>query len=168
MNATTHKRSAQAPSADHQAKSNRLLDQLHRLGEGKPTRYPGVVMLPIGHTIYEVSLIHGYVIDPKGTRCLGLTRPDTCRIEVSDVPPPAKRVAVAWHEITHAIKCELDAGQRQFMDEESICDMIGMAMAAISSEKIAELHHYLMGCNGGEPPALQPDRFAQAEPAMAL
>lgn len=99
--------------------------------------------IPVGPFLYEVRLVSGYVLDPDGRRCLGLTYPDRQLIEVSDVPPSAKRLATLWHEIAHAWKCELDITQADELDGESIANLIGLAMAAMPIKTFARLHCYV-------------------------
>lgn len=101
------------------------------------------MLIPVGPFSYRVELVQGYLTGPGQRRCLGLTFPDRYLIQVSDVPPAAKRLAVLWHEITHAWKEELDISGQAALDDESIANLIGLAMAAMPVKLLVRLHCYM-------------------------
>ena len=94
------------------------------------------MQIKIGHVPYTISLINGYV-DVDGLRSIGACDTDRCVIEVSDVPPAAKRLSILWHEIAHAWAAELGDGAPCPRDAEAFANLIGVAMSSMSVGEIA-------------------------------
>jgi len=102
------------------------------------------MMIPVGPFCYQVKLVSEPLFDGEGHEADGLCRPFAMTIQVSAALPPDKRLATLWHEIGHAWKAELDVRDKPTMDEESLCRMIGLAMAGMPPRLLAALHLYMM------------------------
>lgn len=108
-----------------------------------PGLLPGVCLVPIAGVPFELRLVAGPILHPDGGTCRGLYYCDQLLILVSADIPPALRLRVAWHEIGHAIYT-LNVGERDSLDEESVCDLVGLAMAGITPEKFAEITAFVL------------------------
>lgn len=100
------------------------------------------MMIPIGAVVYELLLVPGW-LELDGQRVHGTCDRDHCRIEISAAAPPAKRHATAWHEIAHAMVEELDIHQSGALGEEAVCNLIGLAMAAMDPKLSARIRVYM-------------------------
>ncbi len=96
--------------------------------------------ITVGPFRYEIVVNQQPIRHPDGGDCHGLAWPDIHRIEFSMVAPAEKRLAVVWHEIGHLIKADLDIHDAGVMDEESMCNLIGLAMSMMSPMDLLRLH----------------------------
>lgn len=100
------------------------------------------LMIPVGPFQYRLHLHHGYII-LDGRQLLGACDSDNQRILISDISPPAKRLATFWHEAAHAWFAELNPGSHTKFDEETFCNVIGLAMVAWGPHLMARVQIYL-------------------------
>jgi hypothetical protein len=101
------------------------------------------MQIKVGPFRYEIIASPTNLKHPDGGECHGLARPDLNRVEFSSVAPPDKRMAVVWHEIGHLLKADLDITGSLKLDEESICNLIGLAMSMMSPMDMLRLHVYV-------------------------
>jgi hypothetical protein len=86
----------------------------------------------VGGVGYELRMVDGEVRHPDGSACNGLTWPDRGLIEIDGRLPRSVRRKTLWHELGHAFKCELDVTDAAHLDEESLCNLVALALCAIS------------------------------------
>lgn len=110
----------------------------------EPRMLPGVVTVPVGPVEFEIRGIVGPILHPRdGGPCNGLCYPDEQVILISFEIPPATRLMFAWHELAHAMHAIYNTGDREQLDEEEICDLVGAFMAGISPGKYAEIVSFI-------------------------
>lgn len=98
--------------------------------------------VPVGPFSYEVILTE-QPLEFKGRRCMGLCDSEAQKIFIARRLCPQRRVSVFWHELAHAWKCDLEIHCDETMEEEPICNMIGLAMTAMEPYLLARLHVFL-------------------------
>ncbi len=94
----------------------------------------------VGPFRYEITASSTNIRHPDGGECNGVAYPDLNRIVFSKQTPADKRLAVVWHEIAHLLKADLDVTGSSRLDEESICNLIGLAMSMMSPLEVARIH----------------------------
>ncbi len=112
-------------------------------GEQATGEDAGPVTLRVGPVDYELHLFSGF-LESQGHECLGLIQFDVCRILISDKAPIRKRIATFWHELGHAIVSECfyrDSFPK--LDEEDLCNMLGIGMSAIDADTLKQVHELL-------------------------
>ncbi|MCC6679272.1 MAG: hypothetical protein IT445_00065 [Phycisphaeraceae bacterium] len=101
------------------------------------------IQVPVGPVNYSLAIQPGWC-ELDGEKCFGLCDRDNLEILISGAAPPAKRLTTAWHEIVHAWMAELAPGSyAQALEEEGVCDIVGLAMAHMDARLIARLHLYM-------------------------
>lgn len=104
----------------------------------------------VGPFRYEITASSTNIRHPDGGECNGVAYPDLNRIVFSKQTPPEKRLAVVWHEIAHLLKADLDIHCLPTLDEEAVCNLIGLAMSLITPMDMLRLHVYV--CQGIDAP----------------
>jgi hypothetical protein len=89
-----------------------------------------MVKVDVGPFEYRVQLFEG-LIDHDGQPCFGLCDNVQQRIYISDVPPPPQRMRILIHEIMHGWWFHFGPDR---VDEESIVDLVGLAMTELITE----------------------------------
>ncbi|QQE12113.1 hypothetical protein JD969_01160 [Planctomycetota bacterium] len=102
-----------------------------------------IMYVQIGPHKYRIILVKGIVRDEKGNGYCGLTYFDHHNIIISGDLPPSKRLSTLWHELVHAFLYELDITESDSHDEESVCNLIGLAMSHLDAMTLARLHVYM-------------------------
>lgn len=103
---------------------------------------PMAILIPVGPFHYQVILQQG-LINVNGRELIGACDSNRQIIYISDVPSPAKRLATFWHEVAHAWFAELNPGSDEVFDEETFCNVIGLAMLAWGPLRLARVQIYL-------------------------
>ncbi|QDU34057.1 hypothetical protein KS4_21190 [Poriferisphaera corsica] len=98
----------------------------------------------VGPHVYRIILAKGIVRDEAGDPYCGLTFFDHQTILISGQLKPSKRLSTLWHELVHAFAYELDIAQSDTHDEESMCNLIGLAMSQLDAMTLARLHVYML------------------------
>ena len=93
----------------------------------------------IGGVNYELKMVTSELLHPDGRPCNGLTWPDRGLIEIDGRLPRTIRRKTTWHELGHAFKCELDIGDREHFDEETLCNLVALALCQISPQLYMQL-----------------------------
>jgi len=87
----------------------------------------------IGGVTYELRMVGGDILHPAtGEPCNGLTWPDRGLIEIDGRLPRTIRRKTTWHELGHAFKCELDITDAATFDEETLCNLVALALCQLS------------------------------------
>lgn len=108
--------------------------------DDQPRMLPGIVTVPVGPVQFELRGVVGPLLHPRDNGpSNGLCFPDQLVIFISFDNPPSTRLLIAWHELAHAAHSVYNVGDREKLDEESSCDLVGAFMAGISPEKYAEI-----------------------------
>lgn len=100
------------------------------------------MQIHVGPFRYTLSLRRGY-LRHNGQDALGLCHTDKRLIEISDATAPSVRITTFWHELGHAIKRELDITDALEIAEESLANLLGIAMAQLDARTLARVHIYL-------------------------
>lgn len=116
---------------------DQITERVRSAGDGADIL--GRVFITVGPHEYEARLMRGFPEDPLGRRCLGLVDTNRQIIQIAGVLHPTKRLSTLWHEITHAWIDELGGGNSKSYGEERICDLIGLGMGFIGTDKFAEI-----------------------------
>lgn len=98
--------------------------------------------VPVGPFAYEVQLVD-HPLELHGRPCMGLCDSERQRIFIARSLSPQRRLSVFWHELAHAWKSEMDVHVAAAMEEESVCNLIGLAMTAMDPHLLARLHVFL-------------------------
>ncbi|WP_432797023.1 hypothetical protein [Poriferisphaera sp. WC338] len=109
------------------------------------------MQVKIGPHEYRVILVKGTVRNGMGEAFCGLTHFDQQYILISGDMEPSKRLSTLWHELVHAFLYELNITDTPVDDEESMCNLIGLAMSHLDAVTIAKLHVYMtegVECDG--------------------
>lgn len=101
-----------------------------------------MLTLPVAGLTLQILLVDGFAY-LDGEACLGVADPAAMTITISKIPPPDKRIRVFWHELGHIIKCECDAANAEWMDEEHLCNIIGLGCSMIDGSDLHRLKFYL-------------------------
>jgi hypothetical protein len=107
--------------------------------------------IKVGPYRYEIIARTEPIEHPDGGLCHGVAMPDRHRIEISLDAPPCKRLAVLWHELLHLAKADFDVTGSAVLDEESICNLMGLLMSMISPMDLLRLH--IFATEGVDAPA---------------
>ena len=108
-----------------------------------PRMLPGVVLVPVGPVQFELRRVVGPLLHPKGYACNGLCYPNELLAVVDVNTPLGLRLSDIWHELGHAMLTIYNPGQREQLDEEAICDVLGAFMAGLSPEKYSEIVRFI-------------------------
>lgn len=104
----------------------------------------GFFPFTVGGTPYRLWLIKGIINHPEFGECLGLCCYTRNEILVSDATPMSKRRMTFFHEFAHAACDELRFGVQSF-DEESLAELMGIALANLDAPTLAAIELYLAG-----------------------
>ena len=122
--------------------------------QGQPTGVPESVVLRIGPVDYEIFLFNGLLKygDGRGL-CYGMANLGLCQIFISDVIPIRKRIATFWHEFMHVVFDECSCVEPvSKMEEEDLCNLLGIGMANIGASEIARVYKLLSNERGSVMP----------------
>ena len=100
------------------------------------------MQIRVGPFSYRLELVDG-LISHEGVWHLGLCDTTEQIILISKTLPVGKRFSVFWHELAHAWNGELNIHESDTLTEEQMCNLIGLAMAAMTAKTFARLHVYL-------------------------
>lgn len=109
------------------------------------------MQIKVGTFSYEIVARPDLIPHPSGGTCHGLAWPDQQRIEFSTAAPLLKRMAVVWHQLSHLLKADFDIHGAELLDEETCCNLVGLAMAMISPMDLMRLHVFV--CQGIDAPS---------------
>lgn len=101
-----------------------------------------MLQFPVGPYTYDLALVDEPIFH-HGRPCMALTLPDERRIKISAHVRPELRVALAWHEIAHAWRAELDIHEAESLGHEAYANLVALAMAQYDGKTIARLQLYL-------------------------
>lgn len=139
---TPEKRSAQAGRYDFEGGRLRwMFDDDKDQQSPSPGKF---VEVPVGPLVYRLHLHRGELRHPRGHCCNGLCFPDSEQIFVAANQSRQRRLATAWHEFGHAMLDVFNIGEREELDEESICDAVGLFFASLTPEKYREIVDFLV------------------------
>lgn len=94
--------------------------------------------IPVGPYYYDLAVCRK-LIPHQGGLAEGLCDRTGQRITISLVPPPSRRLATFWHELAHAWR-ELDIHEAPSLDDESMANLVGLAMARMDAHTLARIH----------------------------
>lgn len=114
-----------------------------------PRLLPGVCVVQVGPLPFEIRRVIGGLYHPKHGAANGLCYYEELAIFIDCSYPTATRLHTLWHELSHAMFVVYNTGQREKLDEESICDSVAGLMAGITPEKYAEIVAFVTAPEGG-------------------
>lgn len=98
--------------------------------------------VPVGFVSYELQLVDGPIMH-EGVQRRALCDGEKRTMQIDKSLTIDQRFVEFCHELTHAIKFELDVHDTETMNEESMARLMGMGMARISPKTWCLIHIYL-------------------------
>lgn len=122
--------------------------------------------IPVGPFDYTLKLVLPPLKHPDGREVVGLCDPDRLEIMIRADLPPVKRWSVFCHELAHAWAA-LDPRHDDIWSEETLAELVGVALARMDALAICRLHVLLnTGIDARE--VILPPFFSHPIPVVRL